>query len=80
MKKKWSLSLFLFFPKIREYIIANSARKAKIEESDEISDGVIVDYDSSGKPVGIEFLDAAKLFGGHKELQVEMALTEDIKR
>ena len=55
-------------------------RKAKIEESDEISDGVIVDYDRSGKPVGIEFLDAAKLFGGHKELQVEMALTEDIKR
>lgn len=55
-------------------------RDAKIEESDEIAEGLIVDYDASGKPVGIEFLDAAKLFGGRKELQVEMALTEDLKR
>ncbi|MDI6606418.1 MAG: DUF2283 domain-containing protein [Candidatus Omnitrophota bacterium] len=55
-------------------------RHAKIDESDEISKGIIVDYDVSGKPVGIEFLDAAKLFGGRKELQVEMALTEDLKR
>lgn len=55
-------------------------RQAKIEESDEIAEGVIIDYDVSGKPVGIEFLDAAKLFGGRKELQVEMALTEDLKR
>jgi len=55
-------------------------RKAKIEESDELSDGIIVDYDTFGKPVGIEFLDAAKLFGGKKEFQVEMALTEEIKK
>ena len=55
-------------------------RQAKIEESDEISKDVIVDYDASGKPVGIEFLNAAKLFGGRKELQVEMALTENIKQ
>ena len=55
-------------------------RRAKIEESDEITKGIIVDYDASGKAVGIEFLDAAKLFGGRKELQVEMALTEHIKR
>ena len=55
-------------------------RRAKIEESDEITEGVIVDYDALGKPVGIEFLDAAKLFGGHRELQVEMVLTEDIRR
>ena len=54
-------------------------RKTKIEESDEISDGIIVDYDASGKPVGIEFLSAAKLLGGRKELQVEMALTTDIR-
>ena len=31
------------------------------------------------KVPGVE-ADAAKLFGGRKELQVEMALTEDIKR
>jgi uncharacterized protein YuzE len=55
-------------------------RHAKIDESDEIAKGIIVDYDVSGKPVGIEFLDAAKLFGGRRELQVEMALTEDLKR
>ena len=55
-------------------------RSAKIDESDEITKDIIVDYDVSGKPVGIEFLHAAKLFGGRKELQVEMALTEDIKR
>ncbi len=36
-------------------------------------------YDVSGKPVGIEFLSAAKLFGGRKELQVEMALTNDVR-
>ena len=55
-------------------------RKAKIEESDEVAQGIIVDFDAGGKAVGIEFLDAAKLFGGRKELQVEMALTENIKR
>ena len=54
-------------------------RKAKIEESDEVADGIIVDYDVSGKAVGIEFLSAAKLLGSRKELQVEMALTSDIR-
>ena len=54
-------------------------KRAKIDESDEIAEGIIVDYDEKGKPVGIEFLDAAKLLGGRKELQVEMALTEDVK-
>ena len=54
-------------------------RKAKVDESDEIADGIIVDYDVSGKPVGIEFLSAAKLLGGRKELQVEMALTSNIR-
>ncbi len=55
-------------------------RKAKIQESDELADGIIVDYDAAGKPVGIEFLEAAKLFGGRRELQVEMSLTENLKK
>ncbi len=55
-------------------------RSTKIDESDEVAEGIIVDYDVGGKPVGIEFLKAARLFGGRKELQVEMALTEDIKK
>ncbi len=54
-------------------------RRAEIEESDEVGKGVIVDYDKKGKPVGIEFLGAAKLFGGHKEMHVELALTESVK-
>ena len=55
-------------------------RPAKIDESDEISEGIVVDYDVAGKPVGIELLKAARLLGGRKELQVEMALAEDTKR
>ena len=54
-------------------------RSGKIDESDEIGEGVIVDYDSSGKPIGIEFLNAARLLGGRKELHIEMALTENVK-
>lgn len=34
-------------------------REAKIDESDEVSSGVIVDYDRKGKPVGVEVLDAS---------------------
>lgn len=55
-------------------------RNTKIQESDELADGIIVDFDASGKPVGIEFLEAAKLFGGRRELQVEMSLTENLKK
>jgi len=33
----------------------------KIEESDEIAEGIVVDYDEKSKPLGIEFLDAAAL-------------------
>jgi uncharacterized protein YuzE len=54
--------------------------KGKIDESDEIAEGIIVDYDSKRKPLGIEILDAARLFGGHKAMQVELALTEEIKK
>ncbi|MBU0693743.1 MAG: DUF2283 domain-containing protein [Candidatus Omnitrophica bacterium] len=54
-------------------------RDASIEESDEVSEGIIVDYDDKGKAVGIEFLDAALLFGGRHEMRVEMALTEELR-
>lgn len=41
------------------YIRLNDRRYV---ESDEISDGVIFDYDSKGKIIGIEILDASEKF------------------
>lgn len=32
----------------------------KIKESEEIADGIVVDYDDQGRIVGIEVLDASK--------------------
>ena len=49
-------------------------REAKVDESDEVSRGVIVDYDRKGKPIGIEVLEAARLVGGRPHLQVGLAL------
>lgn len=51
-------------------------KDSKIEESDEVAKGMIVDCDSEQNPVGIEILDASRLFGGQKEMKVEMALVE----
>lgn len=48
-------------------------RDAKIDESDEVSSGVVVDYDRKGKPVGVEVLDASRLLGGRPNVQVELA-------
>ena len=51
---------------------------SRIKESDEISEGVIVDYDSGGLPVGIEILDASKLLGAIPTT-VELAVAERSK-
>jgi len=51
---------------------------SRIKESDEISEGVIVDYDSGGLPVGIEILDASKLLGAIPT-NVELAVAERSK-
>jgi uncharacterized protein YuzE len=50
-------------------------RDADIEESDEVSEGVIVDYDKDGHPVGIEILDAAALLGSVPQ-NVELAVAQ----
>ena len=47
--------------------------ESAVEDSDEISEGVILDIDKNGKPVGIEILDAARVMGG-KEMKVELAI------
>ena len=41
---------------IMNFIFSDS----KIKESDEVKEGIIVDYDNSGKIVSIEVLDASK--------------------
>ena len=55
-------------------------REAKVDESDEVSAGVIVDYDRKGKPIGVEVLDASVLLGGRPNLQVELAPLAVAKR
>ena len=47
-------------------------KESNIEESDEIRPGLIIDFDSQGNPVGIEFLDASKIFAGIPEVKVEL--------
>ena len=46
-------------------------RDGKIAESDEIKEGVIVDYDSKGKPIAIEILNANEILAKRPELVVD---------
>lgn len=48
-------------------------REAKIDESDEVGSGVIVDYDRKGKAIGVEVLEASHLLGGRPNLQIDLA-------
>jgi len=47
--------------------------EAKIEESDEVADGIVFDYDINGRTVGIEILDASRLVGAIPE-RVELSV------
>ena len=49
-------------------------REGHIEESDEVTPGMIVDYGKDGKAMGIEILDASQLLGS-KEMRVELAVS-----
>ena len=49
-------------------------REGKIDESDELKDGIIVDYDSKGKPLAIELLNAKEILAGKPELIVDFPL------
>lgn len=50
-------------------------REGAIKDSDEVSSGIIVDYDQDGKAMGIEILDASQVLGG-REMKVELTLAE----
>jgi uncharacterized protein YuzE len=40
-----------------------------IQESEEVADGIVVDYDADGRIVGVEILDASKRTGDPAALQ-----------
>lgn len=40
-----------------------------VAESEEVTDGIVVDYDASGRVVGIEILDASKRTGNPEALK-----------
>ena len=47
--------------------------ESKIKENDEVKEGVIVDYDNSGRIVSIEVLDASKHTKKPLEISYEVA-------
>ena len=48
-------------------------REGKIEESDELKEGIIVDYDSKGRALAIELLNAKQILAGKPEIVVDFA-------
>ena len=40
-----------------------------VSESEEVADGIVVDYDTAGRVVGIEILDASKRAGNPETLK-----------
>lgn len=48
-------------------------REGDYDESDEITEGVIVDFDKAGKPMAIEILDASKMMGQVDRVMFEYA-------
>ncbi|MBI3537491.1 MAG: DUF2283 domain-containing protein [Chloroflexi bacterium] len=46
-------------------------REGDYEESDEVTEGVIVDFDKLGKPIAIEILDASSLLGQIDRVMLE---------
>lgn len=50
-------------------------REGDYEESDEVAEGVIVDFDKKGKPMAIEILDASKMLSQVDRVTFEYART-----
>jgi uncharacterized protein YuzE len=53
-------------------------REGDYEESDEVSEGVIVDYDKDGKPMAIEILDASRMMSQVDRVTFEYARTPQL--
>ena len=53
-------------------------REGPIEESDEVAEGIILDYDKDMNAMAIEILDASQVLGG-REMRVELTLAEGKK-
>ena len=51
--------------------------EGEIEESDEIAEGVIIDLDTEGNPLGLEILDASKLMGSRRKIETLLKAGED---
>jgi len=47
-------------------------REAPIEHSEEATEGVIVDYDTKERVVGLEILDASEVLGGEIKAELEI--------
>jgi uncharacterized protein YuzE len=52
-------------------ILTIRLREGDYEESDEVAQGVIVDFDKDGKPMGIEILNASELLGQTDRVMLE---------
>ena len=47
-------------------------RAGTVAESDEVRPGVVLDFDSSGRVLGIEMIDASELIDNPRELAMEL--------
>ena len=48
-------------------------REGKIAESDEIKNGLIIDYDEKGRPAAIEILPAKEILAKKPEISVDFS-------
>jgi len=60
------------------YILNLILREKTIAESDELKEGIIIDYDHEGKIVSIEILDASEHIAEPKSIQYELKETKRV--